>query len=608
MNKKIFPLLIGCIFIFTCGFFFFSKTPEAYIERALDQLKAGELIEADKTLDALERDHPSYPTSLYRGYLAQSKRKFKEAERHFQILSDFPVKGVTFEELSLARATNDFFEGRDEEFFRHLNAAQDSMQGTSFYDGLMLYLQEQYSEALEIWSPLFVTSSEPQNPNWQEVLLQKLFSPQWVELHVAHCLMEEGDIGNAQRLLEGYLHEKSDDNIDYQPLANLFLAMAALKEARLLPQSERESDYKLARFYFDKGSVSPAFYREKQLAVRALAAEAKILLQNPDLRHWGLSFIHLLEDWKAMQELEEISEMAVGTFFRNGQIDSQLCSLLQQEFGGTTFHTFLMNKLAAKTSECIAARECQALLPLWETIERLALDPNTIAIKMGSEVTEEIFKTIHHDSESLPMTLEYLEFWKQLEKDPARHFHLAHSLIGHGEMLWKKEGQEVKGTKLMEISLQLVAEEKRQPLLKEVENFLVALYRDAEQANMIHRLSLIYDALAFFHLGTQTLASPASLANHLADADYLFRARRFSAAQIHAEWVLKFEPNNIEALRVYGLSTFHLGDYKKAEIALKKLPGLDENCRKALILSEAFSSQPQDHLAQRNSVEEKREL
>lgn len=604
MNKKIFPIFIACIFIFTCGFYFFSRTPAAYVDRALEQIKAERYLEAEKTLEALEKDHGSYPIAIYKGYLAQARKKFKEADSWFQAVSE---KEIAYEELYFSRAANAYFEGHDNQCIQFVQLTEPYCPEFSkhlFFQGLVCYLQDNYSEALEAWSHLSNCYLE-EKQSWHDVIQKKLFSSEWLDLHIAHCFVEEGDLGSAQQVLEKNLHlsEQKIEQSGYTGLSYLFLALASLKEARLAPLAERDSAYKLVRFYLDKSGMLPlVFHREKSRVIALVQEEIKWLLQSPQLHEWAFSFIHLLDEWKAERTIENLADYVAVCLTEHSFLDEGFCERLNIEFPTGPFHTLLSEKLVAKVSAGISKDPYEQLHLMWETVERLALNSSKIASQISQEVSDEIFRSIHHDTESLERTADYLKFWKELEGAPARYFHFAHSLIGHGEMLWKKEGQEKKGTRLMELALSIVDEHEKPLLLKQIELFLTMLYREAEGANMVRRLSLIYDALAFFHLGGHSLASPESLANHLADADYLFRVRRYVAAQTHAEWVLKFEPTNYEALRLYGLSSFHLGDYQRASLALKKLPSLDEQSHKALMLSKAFSAQPQDHhLAQRDS-------
>jgi len=114
----------------------------------------------------------------------------------------------------------------------------------------------------------------------------------------------------------------------------------------------------------------------------------------------------------------------------------------------------------------------------------------------------------------------------------------------------------------------------------------------------------IFDAMDHFQINKQELATPGKLANHLADAEYLYHAHNYSLCKAHGMWVLKLDPENECAQRLVGLSSFHLGEYSRALCALKKLDNPDEDARKALMLSQVFASQEQEkHLCQIDNID-----
>src|SRR5262249_51162512 len=126
---------------------------------------------------------------------------------------------------------------------------------------------------------------------------------------------------------------------------------------------------------------------------------------------------------------------------------------------------------------------------------------------------------------------------------------------------------------------------------KEIAAFLTELYAQAEASNMIRRLSLVYDAMERFEISRQELVSKATVANHLADAQYLFDAHNYPSARRHAAWVLKLDPGNETARKIVGLSYFHLGDHRRALAYLSDLQNPCEEAQKALMLSSAFACQ-----------------
>jgi hypothetical protein len=187
----------------------------------------------------------------------------------------------------------------------------------------------------------------------------------------------------------------------------------------------------------------------------------------------------------------------------------------------------------------------------------------------------------------LTRTRNFMAFWEKLGRSEIERERMARDLLSHAKLFWYNEKQEKKGKRLMEIALKITNHD---PLIaQEIENFLSTLYAQAENSNMIRRLTLIYEAMEHFDINCQGLVSKATVANHLADAQYLFEARNFLAARRHAYWVLKLEPHNQGARRLAGLTSFHLRDYGKAICHLQLLTEADQESEEALTLSQVFS-------------------
>ena len=148
----------------------------------------------------------------------------------------------------------------------------------------------------------------------------------------------------------------------------------------------------------------------------------------------------------------------------------------------------------------------------------------------------------------------------------------------------------------MEIALSV--SENSSYIEKEIASFLMQLYTMAENSNMIRRLTLIHDAMTHFDITRQDPISKAAIANHLADAAYLYQARNYPSARSHASWVLKLDPQNDSARRLAGLCSFHLGEYARALCHLKDLKSFDEDASKALMISQVFAAQQSEHLCQ----------
>lgn len=603
MTKRVI-LIVGVFLICIAGTYFFLKpNPETKTRQALDHLLQNNVAIAEATLNSLSSQPMTFPLALYQGYLAQARGRYQDADLFLQLALNEPLKNQREEilvEIFLAQTSNAYLEMRDHELSPLLERAKKISSDNAFilfFEGLVNYLHEQYAEALRSWNA-FSPEESTGGSGWMPSLIERLFPISWRQIHVAHCLTEEGDILRGREILEKEGHHVRSQDGELHNLATLFLGLTYLKESGEIPLTQRGSYYKLARFYFERAGQDLCFARERCRIITHVQKEAETLLLadlNEQQQKWGFDFVHILQEWKAETAVEMLADRLAQKMLRQkGPEIVTLCQSIRQEFHGTPFHLILTQKLLSAIAHGLQEGETENLFDYWAMIESLSSTPKLAAKEIASLTSKEIFSTIKRDGKSLFRTRNHLAFWEKLEHSEQEQEQLAHNLLCHAKVLWQNGGQEKKGERLMELALNYSS-----PLQNEIETFLTDLYSQAENSNLIGRMALIYDAMEHFQIEKQELASASKLANHLADAEYLYDAHNYTLAKTHAAWVLKLEPQNQQALRLVGLSSFHLGEYYKAHSNLKELANPDEHARKALMLSQVFSSQEQDkHLAQ----------
>lgn len=607
MTKRL--LFIFGIFIVTASATYTICKPNStnQARKALKHLKDGDLRAAEVTLNALSSEQLGFPLNLYKSYVSQAAQRFQQSELLLQLALKEPLnskKEDVLVEIVLAQILNAYFEHRDHELSPLLETASKFALHhpyLPFYEGLTHYIQSHYQETLRCWSLFSSTATEKNDDSeWMGTLIEKLFPLSWRQIHTAHCLIETGDLLRAREILERESHA-SDSSGQLPQLAALFLGLSYVKEAQQTPFEQRASYYKLARFYFERSGNGTLFSRERSQIVPHLEKEALILLASnisPERRNWGFDLIRTLHEWSASTAIEHLAESMSQNLLKHlGEDSIDLCQSIRQEFSESPFHLLLTQKLLAAMTKGLKEGDQTNLFDLWTLIESLSPKPRSLAKEVGNQAVQEIYHAIRQDENGLRRTNYIIEFWEKLDRSTQEKLVLSRELLRHGKLLWQKEGQEVKAQKIMGLALRIGKEDPT--VQQEIESYLTYLYNQAESCNMIARLTLIYDALEFFSVNKKELISPAKLANHLADAEYLYRSSNYMNAKTHAFWVLKLDPENQQALRLAGLSSFHLGDYQKACTTLAQLNQLDVDAHKALMLSQVFANQQQEkHFAQ----------
>lgn len=609
MTKRailILTLFVGCA---AGSYFLFKPNPKSHTDLALSNLKENDFTAAEEALRTLSTQAAPYPLALYKGYLEQARGRYLESDLYFDsLIKDVAKKGgdETAIETLLARAANAFFQRRDAEIYPLVESARvidPHNPYVFFFSGLGNYFRAEYKEALRAWNA-FVPSGEEPGSGWMGVMVEKMFPLSWRQLHIAHCLTEEGDLLSGREILEKESHQL--ENQELTQLATLFLGLTYLKEARHIPLDQRGSYYKLARFYFERSGTAETFERERKLITHDVEKEAQALILadlDEEKQKWGFDFVHTLLDWKADKSIEATAEMLAEKLLRQkGSDEIALCRMIRQEFLGTSFHVRLTQKLLDAMAFGLKRGETDELYDIWAMIETLSPSPKLLAKQIASLTFDEIFRTIKQDTKNLANTRRYLEFWEKLGRSSQEREQLARDLMMQAKLFWQQENQEKKGERLMDLALSLCANKPQ--MENQIAAYLTSLYTMAEESNLINRMMLIFDAMDHFQINKQELATPGKVANHLADAEYLYHAHNYALCKAHALWILKLDSENERAQRLVGLSSFYLGEYSRAVCALKKLENPDEDARKALMLSQAFASQEQEkHLCQIDSTD-----
>lgn len=603
---KRFLILFATVAAIACSlsFLYLHSLRKKGTERPLAAFKEGDFQSCERLLKASEP--VTFPLALFNSYLCTARGHFTESDYFLQTIlqsNSISQSPELLVQVYLTQAINTYLTGRDEELSPLIDRAKHLSQNSSvlmFFDGLSCYSQGRYDESVRYWS------AYREENDWMSALINHCFPASWRQLHLAHSLCEIGNKGLSREILEKENHLLDRDPYSFRQLAALFLGLTYLREAQELPLWQRSSHYKLATFYFEHSGREMRFDRERECVSNAIAQETAVLATQPSqtaLIDWALVFLETLEEWGAREQLTEVAEELAQTIvLRRDESYLYLCQKLCSHFAGGYFHTLMIDSLLNSLQEGIQRKEGDALCYIWQILESLSDNPKAMKREISRLITNELFEIIHSDCDTLIETRHYLAFWKQLKQEQTDCEKLGQQLLNYGQLFWKKEGSERKGTLLLQLANDFCID--KQTCQNRIETFLSDLYGQAESSNMIQRLSLIHDALDAFNIVVKEVGDVEKLANHLADAEYLYEARNWGAAKTHASWVLKLDPTNFRAQRLVGLSYFHMGEYKKAIDLLQKLPILDETVHKAIAFSRVYQAQEKaEHLVQKDNID-----
>lgn len=575
------------------AFCFFSHTPN-YDENALEALFNNDLESCEKSLAKWEKKESLDQglVQLRRGLLALHQESFDDARAHFlAALRLAPSEGgdELLTEVFLGQALLAFMEGRDHAVPPLIEEAKEHMRlhgAISFLDGLVSYFRDSdFPKAFDAWEAY----DENVDANWFSCVIDQHFPRSYRDIHKARALIAVGEYGNAREMLEEYDHVLTSTDERLSDLCSLFLGISYLKEGERVTAEDRAKLDQLATYYLS--CSNPTGLREEEDIISQLQTSTFYrLLSLEDLaRDNVFHLISSLELYGATQALDWIADAFV---VKSQEVQNRsLCRALRMRIEDSAFHRLLTQKMHALVLARVRLGEVESLPSLWEAV--LAIAPQSIekAGEIGELLQHEIVRLIHQDAQSLDQTREMLAFWEELELPGQERLALTNLLMQHGQLLWRGESQERKGMELMDLALAFARNDERSFLMDQIESFLVGLHRQAESANTVHRLNLIHEALGRFSIGGVVIASKEKVANHVADAGYLFSVSNYNASKEHAEWVLKLQPGHQEALRLLGLSSYHLGDFELACLTLSQLAEPDSLAEQALMFSRVYAMQ-----------------
>ncbi len=593
---------------------FCFETRKAILEDGLGALEREDYERVENSIARLKKKKPLTPPSLQEGYLHLAKREYQASVfKMQQSLGELPqsVSPRIVAEIFLSQAASSSLEGRIEEVKPLVNMAEKSYKAhplIPFFTNLCNYFEGNFQLAADGFDNYQFPPVDEDKCCWLSPILSKLFSRRWLEMHRAHALCECNEFETAKEILEKELFLLPLQDKQIETIGNLFLGLAYLKEGSHLEAYQKAPYFRMAVLTF--GGLSKkevTSLREKKIITENLKKEIISLLpsliQYKKIEESLFCAIKILEEWDESEAIEEIA-VAMGDFLIGGLdiLENELfifCNAVKTNFNGNGFHSLLMEHCFRHFSFYLKERDATGLIPMWRLVEALAVTPHCYNSRLANLAISEIYRTIILDDESLAKTQMSISFYQQIKNDPEDNIDLAKKLLFYSKILWQREGQEEKGTRLMNIALAISPTQESLGLRKEIETFLTELYFLAEKANTVRRLTLLHDAFAHFQIGRKNTASPAKIANHLADGYYLLSANQYFSAQLNAELVLKLDPDNQQAFKLLGLASFYQGEYQKALCTLKKIHSPDTSTLKALVLSEVFENQEHnDQLAQ----------
>lgn len=526
---------------------------------------AGRYKEMESALRAAEKRRKT-PLAYERAYLLAITGQNSEALMLFERAFQEQNSPLIRQEITLAMALLAFEKGQLPCFQERLERAASVGEVPALLRALSYYTEGRFDRAVDDFS-LSLERKEREG-SYLCALCTHLYPKKRLNHYKVSALIENGQGDKARKLLT-----VEEEGTTFALLAASHLPIAGERAS--------ETSYKLATLYLERASLRECPAPIASTIIQRLQGATETLLRVEGATSRTLTCIATLGRWDAKEALEELSKPLAR-------------SLL-----------LLPAALEKPQLRCVPHLKENLLALLLETPSKSLCEqfPSLFAQGASQETSEAIALATEHaiekDSDDLSSTAELLQLFLACEKNAFQKSLFAKRLLYLGKLLWLQAGSETKGTHLFALLLDLCDTKERKGSLKEIERFFAQLYKQAEGANRVERLYFIHDALEILALDTRAFTPQGHIANYLADADYLFKVKNFSATKTHAALILKIEPKNENALRLHGLSLFHLGDYAGAVASLNQLRTPDPLVTKALMTCASLLN---DHLSLTSSL------
>lgn len=455
---------------------------------------------------------------------------------------------------------------------------------TLFFKGLHSYTKEEMQEAIYYWESM----NEFEFDGYSDLQwLAYYFNPQWLHLSLGKCYVIDQHYDKARKILD-LKYFSSTPALKEDVL--LLLMQADLEEMQSIVLNQRESIYhSLAQFTSEICST-----KLDDLILR----ELKHMIVQKMHPKWTLYFIEYLHKHKQVAYLQDLAHVMLESPFETAMFWAKVFSSTY----GSTFFTQTLALLDKKMRIACDTQSYHSYGKYSEIFFTLCNEREDSLEREGFILYTHILQNILKDTNDLTQTQKLVSNWTQFHSNVQRKEELANELLNQAMFYWKKSGGEAKGLQLIHLGLSLTSN--KETYLKNTSIFLISLYAYCEKSNTIDRLCMIFDACVSLNINLRTYISEESLANYLVDAKHYFNNFQYDKTKFHAAWILKIYPENQNALRLYGLSCYHLGQYQWAMTALEKIRTPDDLVVQALLLTKNFIfEESKSHLVQTEYME-----
>lgn len=578
-------VLIGCLLLFI----YLTPSPPQQLNVSFEYFLEGEPQKAQKALLKMREDLPEAQYALYNAYIQReidlkvSNEWLAKAERANR--SPFSLLAL---EISLNQALNAYLENDPSALEAALDKANQSGQNHSdwiqFFAGLENFYHQEWQKALEKWEVSY--RPNPLSP-WMKKAFDQVFTPFWLTAHIARSDIELGNYIKARQSLEmadPHATPEEQEQIDF------LLGLSYAREAIEKPVEAAVPYYKLAFSYFNEVPAESGFYKEEREKITSyLKNDLQELLEKRQYHELPFYF-SLLEPWLTSEDIERYHQRLRDLMNREIRENHfrqviELAEVLDQTTQSIKQRQDLADQFLKLAQQSLDEGDFTALSTYWKGAKLFNSNQEVMSTKMAGQAERLIFLKLAQSKDALP----YFQFWQQLDLSSEQKVGFIKIMITALFDRWKKT-RDLNAPLSFIKDLQAVLRYEQKELLKEaLESEILSVYAIANKNNDVDLLSQILTLQKNFGIIYPGHLQKAEAVQQAGEARELYQKNEVALAKRKAEWVLRIDPNNQDALFIAGIIDYHEGDFKQSLVKLKAISNPSAEVGEALAIAEILS-------------------
>lgn len=558
-------------FIFICLSFgiFYRNSQPSNTSKVYLLFEEAKFKTALAYIHELEESSNSAKFPLYKAYILREQDELRESTRSLKkALNRLKPNKKEDLEIHLNLILNSYLSSDHEKFQETmLDLKQLSNQNPyiDLFKGIDAFLNQDYQKALPIFqnhqqghASLYQAFLSP----WMKLSFEKHFNQEWLDKHIALCLIEESLFSLANKKLDEMSDDDSSDSVHLLRALSYFkqseensceiaseLHASALHEIGLLNLEKIRNDKKLSE--------------DLQNLILRLQANVLKFAKTSSLDEFSL-YLNSFQFFANDEEIEILANLLIDIIYEN---EATNIELIQKIDGKTLVKLLYINQQLME--EMIKKGDLDKLNKIMQLTKPFNSKSFDFIASINKVAAEFALTCLGKDSKT-ELGIGLLNFLNQHETSQKAKVEIAKKLINLAKYSWLQDNYE-KAIRIWKIAKDFPSNHDKPPILESLEQTIFSLYKNAADHELGIPCFYAAKAVKILELNRLTLCDQQQKKRIIEDATYFFSKGHNNIARQKALFILELEPENEIANRIIGLIAYENGNFEKAFVHLNKI-------------------------------------